>query len=208
MGKYWENPATTAAPPAEARVPDVVRIGTMEIRPATVLAPMAGVTDTVFRRFIREMGQPVPDVLRITAEFVLNRDLKKTFDTEPVDFVRIAMLLEMVKREGVRVDQAAVGYSASNSLTRLLQQLEQNPLDRETLERTYVLATLFATTQLPVDYWHAQNTYYSILNKDFASLVHKSGPDSLAWQQRFLALGERLQISVPQIKEAALPIAG
>jgi len=32
------------------------RIGGVEIRPATVLAPMAGVTDTVFRRFIRNLG--------------------------------------------------------------------------------------------------------------------------------------------------------
>jgi nifR3 family TIM-barrel protein len=31
-------------------------IGTVEISPATVLAPMAGVTDTVFRRFIRNLG--------------------------------------------------------------------------------------------------------------------------------------------------------
>lgn len=32
------------------------RIGTVYVRPATVLAPMAGITDTVFRRFIRAMG--------------------------------------------------------------------------------------------------------------------------------------------------------
>jgi nifR3 family TIM-barrel protein len=31
-------------------------IGTVAIAPATVLAPMAGVTDTVFRRFIRNLG--------------------------------------------------------------------------------------------------------------------------------------------------------
>ncbi len=37
-------------------MPECVRIGRVEIRPATVLAPMSGVTDTVFRRFIREMG--------------------------------------------------------------------------------------------------------------------------------------------------------
>ncbi|MBV9505944.1 MAG: tRNA dihydrouridine synthase DusB [Acidobacteriia bacterium] len=36
--------------------PRSVRIGGVEIAPATVLAPMAGVTDTVFRRFIRNLG--------------------------------------------------------------------------------------------------------------------------------------------------------
>ena len=39
--------------PAGARVPAEVRLGSVVVRPATVLAPMAGVTDTVFRRFIR-----------------------------------------------------------------------------------------------------------------------------------------------------------
>lgn len=50
--KNWDNPVEHAMP-AEARVPAEVRIGTVAVRPATVLAPMAGVTDTVFRRFIR-----------------------------------------------------------------------------------------------------------------------------------------------------------
>jgi tRNA-dihydrouridine synthase B len=36
--------------------PDKLWIGRVEIAPATVLAPMAGVTDTVFRRFIRNLG--------------------------------------------------------------------------------------------------------------------------------------------------------
>ena len=50
--KDWDNPVEHAMP-AEARVPAEVRIGSVTVRPATVLAPMAGVTDTVFRRFIR-----------------------------------------------------------------------------------------------------------------------------------------------------------
>ena len=36
--------------------PAHLRIGGVTIAPATVLAPMAGVTDTVFRRFIRNLG--------------------------------------------------------------------------------------------------------------------------------------------------------
>lgn len=36
--------------------PSSFQIGPVKIAPATVLAPMAGVTDTVFRRFIRNLG--------------------------------------------------------------------------------------------------------------------------------------------------------
>ena len=50
--KDWDNPREHAMP-AEARVPAEVCLGTVLVTPATVLAPMAGVTDTVFRRFIR-----------------------------------------------------------------------------------------------------------------------------------------------------------
>jgi tRNA-dihydrouridine synthase B len=50
--KEWDNP-TEYAMPAEARVPAEMRLGPVLVAPATVLAPMAGVTDTVFRRFIR-----------------------------------------------------------------------------------------------------------------------------------------------------------
>jgi nifR3 family TIM-barrel protein len=54
--KKWDSPAEHAMP-AEARVPSSVTIGNVTIAPATVLAPMAGVTDTVFRRFIKNASQ-------------------------------------------------------------------------------------------------------------------------------------------------------
>jgi tRNA-dihydrouridine synthase B len=69
--KFWDNSNGSCgadAPLGELRagsvrdaaplkpVPAELRIGNVTIAPATVLAPMAGVTDTVFRRFIRNLG--------------------------------------------------------------------------------------------------------------------------------------------------------
>jgi tRNA-dihydrouridine synthase B len=63
----WDNPVSCGADipfdrlgagfvPSRRPVPAGLSIGSVKIAPATVLAPMAGVTDTVFRRFIRNLG--------------------------------------------------------------------------------------------------------------------------------------------------------
>jgi nifR3 family TIM-barrel protein len=64
MRKYWDtsgpgaggSPAASQATTPAVAVPSAVMVGGVRIAPATVLAPMAGVTDTVFRRFIRNLG--------------------------------------------------------------------------------------------------------------------------------------------------------
>ena len=67
MQKFWDNAdslvdrtgetSPTPLVPAPARLfPTALKIGNVTISPATVLAPMSGVTDTVFRRFIKRLG--------------------------------------------------------------------------------------------------------------------------------------------------------
>ena len=73
MQKFWDNADAAAARTGESPVPTStvptrpmltpapvfpasLKIGSVAIAPATVLAPMSGVTDTVFRRFIKRLG--------------------------------------------------------------------------------------------------------------------------------------------------------
>jgi nifR3 family TIM-barrel protein len=65
--KNWDSPAEHAMP-EHSRVPASFTVGNVRIAPATVLAPMAGVTDTVFRRFIKNASQFSPGTPHLAPE--------------------------------------------------------------------------------------------------------------------------------------------
>ena len=149
-------------------------------------------------RFLKEMNQPLPDVLRITAEFVLNSDLMHSLETDPVDSIRMAMVMELVKQEGVKLEETGLSFGASKALVRLMKQLANDPKNLELLERAYVLVTLLRMFPFPVNYWQAQNIFYSLLKNTFPFIQKETNELSPKWTERFLDLGEKLQVSVPR----------
>src|SRR5438552_8695633 len=59
-------------------VPSVYKLRDLEIRPAAILAPMAGVTDTLFRRVIRGLGGCGLLMTEFTSSEGITRNTKKT----------------------------------------------------------------------------------------------------------------------------------
>lgn len=160
-------------------------------------------------RFLKEMDQPIPDVLRITAQFVLNSDLLRTFESDPVDSVRASMLLELVKREGVQIEEAGVGFAASNAVTRLLNRLAKDPQNSELVQHANLLVSIVQMLPFKISYWDAQNIYYSLLQTDYPAMARRPDAASRHWVENFAALGEKLQVSVPPVSaRAELRMAG
>ncbi len=81
--KRWDSPVEHAMP-EHTRVPASFKIGNVKIAPATVLAPMAGVTDTVFRRFIKNASQFTSPSLS-EAEHAESKDLHFASDAASVE---------------------------------------------------------------------------------------------------------------------------
>jgi hypothetical protein len=73
----------------------------------------------------------------------------------------------------------------------------------ELLERADVLVTLLQMFSLPVNYWKAQNIFYSILKRSFPLIVQGTEADTAAWIERFLDLGEKLRVSAPKLERTS-----
>jgi alpha-amylase/alpha-mannosidase (GH57 family) len=148
-------------------------------------------------RFLKEMNQPVPEVLRATAAFVLNSDLRKTLDKDPVDSVRLAMLLELVRNEAVQIESEGIGFAASHALTRLMRAIQESPDSTELLDRANVLLSILKMSALPLTFWEAQNIYYAILQKGILRVNSGNGSAAQRRLKSFASLGEKLQVAVP-----------
>src|SRR6266403_2954314 len=66
------------SPKLESMIPASYSVRELTIRPATVLAPMAGVTDTLFRRVIRGLGGCGLMMTEFTSSEGITRSAKKT----------------------------------------------------------------------------------------------------------------------------------
>ncbi len=116
--KDWDNPREHAMPD-HARVPASLRIANVQIAPATVLAPMVGVTDTVFRRFIRHASLFTTGASADVAPFSGSADAKRYLDGEGLvkghDFSRAAKAPEGDGALAPEVSSAAIEATVTNA---------------------------------------------------------------------------------------------
>ncbi len=107
MKKFWENPANSVAVPQGARVPESVQIGSVHIAPATMLAPMAGVTDTVFRRFIRnasfvETPEAIMSLLQANDSLPAGQSTQAGFENKPKEISGCGLIMtEFTSADGL-----------------------------------------------------------------------------------------------------------
>ena len=140
-------------------------------------------------RFLAELKAPVPRVLRVTAEFVINAELRRLFAESDLDADRVQPLLETARRESITLDGTGLEFALRRRLSQTANDWEQDPGNPELLERIERLAALAHAMPFTVNLWRAQNAYYVVAQKLL------SGADDER-RERIARLGELLGVSV------------
>jgi hypothetical protein len=150
--------------------------------------------------YLLDLGVPLPSVFTLSAEVVINSDLRRVIRSETPDVGTINQLLEDAQRWHVKLDTEGITYGLKGVFDRLMDRFRTSPGDESTLRRIEGLADLVQQHKLPVDLWKVQNVYWDLRHEVYPDLQLRADagdPNARTWINRFAALGEKFWISAP-----------
>ncbi|MCD4812306.1 DUF3536 domain-containing protein [bacterium] len=164
-------------------------------------------TETYFRH-IYEHHYPViqlmnkkqialPKILSTTVEFILNTDLIKLLECDPVDIDQLYKLVDEIERWNFKRDKETLEFVVSQTITRLMRRFSEdanNLVGLGTLETTLVI---LRPLKLSMDVWQAQNLYHGIDREYYSVMLQKAEAKdaaALKWIALFDRVGNELRV--------------
>ena len=145
--------------------------------------------------FLSELHMPLPGILRVTSDFVLDRSVRHALTDRDVDLERIRTLVETASRDNIQLDVPALQFALRERLNALVDHWALKPCDRDLLEMVAAVVSLARVLPFDVDLWKVQNVYYRLLQGISADAMARDTSGS--WLEQFLHLGEHLGVIVP-----------
>jgi hypothetical protein len=145
-------------------------------------------------RFVAELGAPQPPVFHVTAEFIINQQLRRVLQAPELDLLQVAMLLEAAKRDQVALDQSGLGFEMRVALERIMRRLQSQPDNLGLLQKAVAAVDLARLLPFYVDLWKVQNLYYEIMQKIAAPERAAQAENAAHWQKLFRKLGDLLKV--------------
>ncbi len=134
-------------------------------------------------RFLVDLKMPLPKVLLLTAEFVLNSALRRAFEAADLDFDHIRTLLESAAREQVNLDAAGLEFVLRRRLNRLASAVMSYPDDEQLVATLDAAVGIAQSLPFEVNLWKVQNAFYFLVQQH---------ANEDAWRDRLDSLGARL----------------
>ena len=146
---------------------------------------------------MKEMGTPLPKIMRATAEFVVNRELKQCLSTLPVDEAKFRSLLNDVRKWNLSLNKEFLGFLGSETIEKIVDRLAINPLDSDNMEIMEDVLKKYRELDIPLNLWYSQNAIYDIGMQQFfiRNRLAQDGDETAAhWIERFKNIAEMIGV--------------
>jgi alpha-amylase/alpha-mannosidase (GH57 family) len=156
-------------------------------------------TDAPLMYFVKSLKIPLPNRFRMAADFVLNTDLRREFESRALDLPRIQTLLEEADRLGIVLDERTLEFALRRTIERIARSLAEKPEEVSRLQELSGAVTLARSLPFPANLWTPQNIYHDLLRRFYPEMKTKADAGDAAaqvWTGMFRAAGERLSIRV------------
>ena len=148
-------------------------------------------------RFLSDLNTPMPRVLNMTAEFVVNSSLRREFEERDLNLDRIRALLDVAVREHITLEGPGLSYVLKRTLEQMMKALAADPSNVEQLEKLERGIDLVRSLPFEVGLWKVQNIYWQMLENVRPKFVAQNDEEGAAWIEHFNRLGEKLGIRIP-----------
>ncbi len=146
--------------------------------------------------FLSGMGAPLPKMLHLTAEFVLNTSLRQEFMADELDLERVRDSARHRRPRknpmGRQHGSAMPSPSASAAWPTSWPLKPQEGL----LHRFNLAVDLVRSLPFEVDLRRVQNVYYQLLQHVYPVVAREADEASRLWIGEFTALGHKLGVCV------------
>ena len=149
--------------------------------------------------FIRSLNMPVPTRFQMAADFVLNTDLRREFESDTPDAEKCRLLIDEANRTGTVLDQQTLEFALRRKIERAAAALAADPQSIEALHNLDALVAIARRMPFSVDLWYAQNVFYSIMCNSYRARkdASQNGDQAAgAWTQEFKSLGDNLRVRI------------
>lgn len=150
-------------------------------------------------RFLADLKIAQPRSFQVAAEIVLNRQIEQIFQGDDPDPERLRALLDEVETGNVGLDEESLAYAVNERLASLATDLAADPYNLDLLSALHIVARMARTLPFEVNLWEPQNTYYDILNTEYANqleLAADEDPAAIEWVSTFEDLADPLQVAL------------
>jgi Domain of unknown function (DUF3536) len=159
-------------------------------------------TNAPLLRFLKDIRIPAPAAIMAAAQYVINADLKRSFEADELDLDVVRELLENADMKAVPLDAATLEMTIRRRLEQTADAFRRMPDDVALLQRFEAMASLVQAFPFEINLRKIQNIFYEVLQRVYPEYQRKVQKRPLKkaqeWLRLFASLGDSLAVRIPE----------